>query len=333
MKKLLYFLVGILLLAGCSTKEQKISFNGLAQGTYYRVTYYAPDTLFSQAEIDSFFVEFDALASLWNPNSMISKINNNELTTVSTPFKRLFRTAQDVSKITNGALDCTIGNLVNAWGFGAFDSIKPSQIIIDSLLQYVGFQYVSIDSDNVIHKQFPETKLDFNAVAKGFSVDLLAQKMQNKGIRSLLIDIGGEIFAYGQKPDGSNWVVGLEKPSKTAVSERELKLTLNLSNKAIATSGSYRKYYEKDGIRYSHTIDPATGYPVRHTLLSATVICEKCAVADAFATAFMVMGTDKVIEFLKQYAQLQVFLIYSDDQGDLKTWQTDGFKNLILWEY
>lgn len=331
MKYYLYCLIStfLLLLSCCTHKEKRINFTGLAQGTYYNITYYANDTLFTQQDIDSFFIEFDNIASLWKPNSMISKINRNETHKVSSTFKRIFEIAQEVSVATDGSLDCTIGDVVNAWGFGSNDKIKPSSKTIDSLMQYVGFQNISLNN-NEVTKLYPETKLDFNAIAKGFSVDMLSQMIQNKGVHSFIVDVGGEISACGRKPDGTHWIIGLEKPSSTAFSDRELITTLNLTNKSIATSGSYRKYYEKNGIRYSHAIDPKTGYPVTHTLLSATVIADKCANADAFATAFLVMGKDNVIRFLKKYAQLEVFLVYSNEKGEIKTWQTDGFKSLIL---
>lgn len=323
-------MASLLLVSSCTTKEKKISFTGLAQGTSYSITYYAEDTLLTQNDIDSFFIEFDKVASLWVSNSMISKINNNENNQVSSIFKSIFKISQEVSLATDGALDCTIGDIVNVWGFGANDSIAPSSKVIDSLMQYVGFQNVSINDQNQIIKRYPETKIDFNAIAKGFSVDMIAQLMLNRGIYSFIVDVGGEVTSFGQKPDGSLWLVGLEKPSKTSSSDREILTTLNLTNKSIATSGSYRKYYEKNGVRYSHTIDPKTGYPVKHSLLSTTVIADKCAVADAFATAFLVMGKENTINFLKHYAQLEVFLIYSNEKGEIKTWQTEGFKNFIM---
>lgn len=329
-KSSLILLIIAFFIVGCTKKERKFSLNGFAQGTYYQISYYSKDSIITQATVDSFFMAFDEIASLWNPNSMISKINSNQLQKVSMPFKRMFQMAYEVSNATDGALDCTIGNIVNVWGFGKDSIHSPSQQTIDSLMKFVGFHNVFISSDNTIHKLYPETKLDFNAIAKGFSVDMLAQKFHTSGIHNFIIDVGGEIAVSGKKQNDDQWIIGIESPAATATSERNVQIKLKLTNTSIATSGSYRKYYEENGIRYSHTIDPQTGRPVNHSLLSATVITEKCAIADAFATAFMVMGTEKTIEFLKSHTQLQVYLIYCGEDGLLHTWQTDGFKDFIV---
>lgn len=206
--------------------------------------------------------------------------------------------------------------------------MNVTQAIVDSLLPLINYKAVRLENGLLV-KGNPDIQIDYNAIAQGYSVDLMGGFLQKNGITSYLVDIGGEVLAKGTKPDGSLWTVGIEKPSDNQDSERQLKATLTLTDKAIATSGNYRKFYEVDGIRYSHTIDPKTGYPVKHSLLSATVMADSAAIADAFATAFMVMGVEKTQEFLMNYSGIEVYLIYSGEDAEIKTWKSSGIEKLL----
>jgi FAD:protein FMN transferase len=194
-------------------------------------------------------------------------------------------------------------------------------------LQLVGYKDFALEGERLF-KENPGSKIDFNAIAKGYAVDVVGEFLSSKGIEVFLVDIGGEVLARGRKPDGNPWKVGVEKPADDAYSSREIEIIIALKNKAIATSGNYRRFYEEDGIRFSHTINPFTGYPVQHTLLSASVLAEDCITADAYATAFMVMGQEATIGFLESNPELEAFLIYSGNDGELKTWASQGFETL-----
>lgn len=318
-------------LSSCKKDDgiRKIQFTGEAQGTYYAVTYFSDDTVVSQKQIDSLLRDFDLSASVWVPESIISGINNN-LPDVQTNshFADIFRQSKHIWKETNGAFDITVGPLVNAWGFGFKNKIPLNDYVIDSLKKLVDFEGVRL-TDGKIIKSNPDIQIDYNAIAQGYSVDLTGGFFKSKGVQNFLVDIGGEVLGSGSKPGGKPWVVGIEKPSENADSQRTLNATIKINNNAVATSGSYRKFYEKDGIRYSHTIDPKTGYPVTHSLLSATVMTDSASIADAYATALMVMGLEKGKSFLANKPNLDAYLIYADENGDYKTWATEKMRALI----
>lgn len=312
-----------------SVKLYKIQFHGEAQGTYYAVTYFAADTLILQLQIDSLLKDFDHTASIWEQNSIISKINRNEQDVIPNQhFIDIFRQSQRISEITAGAFDITVIPLVNAWGFGFKNKMNVTQHVVDSLRPLVNYRAVKFENGNFI-KENPNIQIDYNAIAQGYSVDLLGGFLEKHGITSYLIDVGGEVLGKGEKPDRTQWMVGIEKPSENQDSERKLKATIYLKNKAIATSGNYRKFYELNGVRYSHTIDPKTGYPVNHSLLSATVMADSAAIADAFATAFMVMGVEKTQQFLSKYSGIEVYLIYSGENGEIKTWKSPEMNKML----
>ncbi len=322
----------IVLLAGCSRMYQKMTLNGRTQGTYYAITYYDYQGRDFRQDIDSILNAFDGCASLWNPNSVLSRVNNNDTTVILDGwFIDLFNKSKEVSRVTSGSFDMTVGPLVNAWGFGFENRIIMDSLKVDSLLQFTGDQLVDIDRGRIIKKD-ARIKIDFNAIAQGYAVDLLASFLESRKIDIYLIDIGGEVFARGLKPDGSKWRVGIEKPAKTATDDRQLKAILELKDEAIATSGNYRKFIEENGMRYSHAIDPSTGYPTRNSLLSVSVRARQCWEADAYATALLVMGLKKSMDFLSSHPELDAYLIYSDATGELKTEMTKGMKRILAEE-
>ena len=320
----------ILFVAVSCSKQEKIEFTGEAQGTYYAVTYFDTEGRNFQPEIDSLLQAFDQVASMWVENSMLSRVNREDTTVkLNDTFIRIFERSVEVAEMTDGAFDYTVGPLINAWGFGFQNKMKMDQHIVDSILNFVGYEKVKIANGKVI-KSDPRIQFDFNAIAQGYSVDLLADFLRSKDIDRFLVDIGGEVYAEGNKPGGEQWKVGIEKPAEDMNAARELQAVIFLRDKALATSGSYRKFYVEDGIKYSHTLDPKTGYPVQHSLLSATVLASDCMTADAYATAFMVMGLEKTKNYLNEHeANLEVYLIYSDEEGENQTYMTSGMRSLM----
>ncbi|HZK07317.1 MAG TPA: FAD:protein FMN transferase [Bacteroidales bacterium] len=329
---IIILLSGLLLcLPACRPAEspKKTLITGEAQGTTYRVIYYATDTPVTKPVIDSLLDAFNLIASIWEENSIISRINNNDSAVeAGADFINIFKQSQRISEATNGAFDITVGPLVNAWGFGFRDRTEMDAHVVDSLLPLVGYRQVKLAGNKIV-KDNPDIQIDYNAIAKGYSVDWLGGFLSANGIKNYLVEIGGEIVTRGSKPGGVPWVVGIEKPAPEADAPQVLEATVTLINRALATSGNYRKFYEKGGVRYSHTIDPATGYPVQHPLLSATVIADSAAIADGYATAFMVMGLEKARAFLSQHPELEAYFIYSDADGNYQTWATERLRNII----
>ncbi|NOX86894.1 MAG: FAD:protein FMN transferase [Chlorobi bacterium] len=330
MKRIILIFVFLpFLVWNCSRAPEPVHLLGEAQGTYYSILYYDDSSRNFQHEIDSLLDAFDQSVSLWVPSSIISRVNNNDSTVVlDDSFIGNFQLSMEVSEKTGGAFDVTVGPLVRAWGFGFDNKKHVNDHIIDSLLQFTGYKKIRI-KDGKIVKDDPRVSVDFNAIAQGYSVDLVGDFLENKGIDDYLIDIGGEVKASGHKPGGKLWQIGIEKPAEHQDSDRKLEAVVELKNKSVATSGNYRKFYIENGIRYSHTIDPTTGRPVRHSLLSASVIADNTAVADAYATAFMVMGLEKAKAFLKENKNMDAFLIYSDEKGNYQTYATPGFQKYI----
>lgn len=309
--------------------EQPVSFVGEAQGTYYLVTYYDKKQRDLQPKVDSMLRVIDLSVSLWEPQSILTRINKGDTSVRPDDiFMYNFILSKEVAIDTEGAFDFTVAPLVKAWGFGPAAASDVSPRLIDSLKQLVDYRMVRLENGTVV-KGDPRISFDFNAIAKGHSVDLLANMLLSKGIENFIVDIGGEIFASGLKPDGSNWQVGIEQPAKDRYDERKVDKVIKLKNKGIATSGSYRRYYEKNGLRYSHTIDPSTGYPVDHTLLSVTVLADKVAMADAFATAFMVMGHEKAIKFVENRPDMEAHFVWSNPEGGFESYTTEGLQALI----
>lgn len=305
--------------------NEPIRLLGEAQGTYYSIIYYDHEQRDFQFEIDSTLKAFDQSVSLWVPNSILSRLNNNDTSVkLDHSFIENFKLSLEIAEKTNGNFDITVGSLVRAWGFGFDATVKVDSAIVDSILQFTGYKKVGLVNEHVV-KDDHRTTFDFNAIAQGYSVDLIGEFLEEKGIENYLVDIGGEVKGKGRKPDGKFWKVGIDKPIADKNEARDLKAIIDLKDMAIATSGNYRKFYEEDGIRYAHTINPKTGYPVQHGLLSASVLAKDAAIADAYATAFMVMGLEQSKIFLSKNSFLEAFFIYTDEEGNYTSFGTDGF--------
>jgi thiamine biosynthesis lipoprotein len=338
-----------LFLIGCDEQTKptfensmlRYEIEGEAQGTTYHIVYFTDSLTVSKGAIDSILDNVDDAASIWVESSIISRVNkSSELTFEINDdefgyFSDNFHLSKEVYYNTDGAYNPTVGELVNAWGFGFKNREKMDSTLVDSLLQSVGFDdnqmWVSIDSGLVMNKTNLATNLDFNGIAQGYSVDVLANYFLGLGLPNYMIEVGGELIAHGSKSDGNLWKIGIDKPVDQN-NARDLAATIELKNFAVATSGNYRKYYEEDGMRYAHTLNPKTGFPVQHSLLSATLIMKNCGLADAYATSFMVMGFEKAKDLIENNPELgiEAYLIYSDENGDMKTYFSPGLKDMLV---
>ena len=298
---------------------------GYVFGTVFHTTYQCDSSLHDA--IMSELQAVDASLSMFNPNSTISRINSNESMTTDSLFRIVFIQAQQISAATDGCFDITVAPLVNAWGFGFKNSSLPDSSRVDSIRQHIGWERVSLDGNQLV-KQDTAMVLDFSAIAKGFGADQVASLFNRHDIANYMIEIGGEIVVRGHNPKGNAWTIGINKPVEDSTStNRELETILKLSDCGMATSGNYRNYYiDKNGRKLAHTIDPHSGYPVQHSILSSTVVAPTCAMADAFATSFMVMGLEGAKKVLAAHPELKAYFILSDDNGGYKIWHSESLK-------
>ena len=296
-------------------------------GTTYHITYQSNKDL--HREILQRLQLVDQTFSTFNDESIISKINRNEPVKLNQMFIEVFDLAKTVSKDTHGAFDIPVAPLVNVWGFGFKSGTPPTKAVIDSLRQLTGYEKVKLIGSKV-RKQDPRIMLDCSAIAKGYGSDVVAQYLRSRDVENFMIEIGGEIVVQGNSDKRLPWKIGVTKPTDDSTqTNNELQTVLNVSNTAMATSGNYRRFYYKNGKKYAHTIDPKTGYPVQHNILSATVLANTCAKADAYATSFMVLGLEKTQQVLQHHPDLMVYLIYADGQGKNKVWYSPSLKKAI----
>jgi len=308
MNKITCLLLGLsITLCACTTEVPVTRFSGEGLGTYYNITIAGKNNII-QSQIDSVIAELNNTASIFNPNSLVSRINRNETDTLNDILKQILEISLRVCEDTDGAFDFTIGALVNLWGFGRNAPTEVSQEEIAIALETVGYKKIKIEGNKII-KEDPETQLNFNAVAKGYCVDLVAAFLTSKGLENFLVDIGGELCVRGKRAPNKKWRVGIQKPTGTKEDAISAEETIELQDISIATSGNYRNYIEKNGKRYGHTINPHTGYPEINDLLSVTVLASTCAFADAYATAFMVMGAQKAKDFVFQNPEIKAYFI------------------------
>ena len=300
MSKVLYCFLTVVLMVGCSQRASYRQNQGFVFGTIYNITYESATDW--QSEIEAELQKVDNEFSMFNEQSTVARLNRGESVDTSAMFREVYLLAQKVNQDTDGAFDISVAPLVNAWGFGFKHQQMPTPEQVDSLLKI-------------------RDQMDFSAIAKGYGCDVVARLLEQKGVSNYMVEIGGEVVLKGENPRQTLWHVGVTKPVEDSLStEGELQAVLTMTDRAMATSGNYRNFYYKDGQRYAHTIDPRTGYPVQHSLLSATVLASDCATADAYATSFMVMGMDGARRILEQEKGLMAYLIYTDQQGNLAVW-------------
>lgn len=324
--RILYLLAFAFVWVACQPKQAPyMRLTGEAQGTTFSITYRDSLSRNFDKPVDSLFHLIDRSMSLWDSTSLISRINRNDsVTAVDSHFAAVFHLAQQISRETEGAFDITVGPLVKAWGFSAKkNNTLPDSSTIDSLREIIGYQLVKLEGMRLI-KSDPTVELDFNAIAQGYTVDLIATFLERHAIRDYLIELGGEVRARGKNERKETWQIGIDKPIDSIGSERPLQIIVPLQNESLATSGSYRKFKEAGGVRRSHIIDPATGYPVTHQLISVSVIADHCAAADAYATACMVAGLDRAMEMASRLG-LKIYCIYLAEDGALMTKASEDF--------
>lgn len=337
MKLLIYLQIFLLFIfiQACTPKnpeskqknEDEQIIQGEAQGTTYTVKYIAEHDSTLKRQVEALLKEIDLSLSTYIPNSTISQLNQGDSIQVDRFFEEIFIRSKELSKLTKGAFDPTIAPLIEAWGF---DYSKPEQMdtaVVEAHLSHCGFHLFELKNFWLIKKD-PKAKLNFNAIAQGYTVDLMAELLEYNGINRYFIELGGEVIVKGKNKNSVFWRVGIDRPSGTNL-ERQLSAVLSLENKAVVTSGNYRKFVEINGVRYNHTINPKTGFPVRHALLSATVVAENSATADALATAFMVMGVEKSKSFLKDHPEYDAILIFSGREEPLETYITAGIREKV----
>jgi thiamine biosynthesis lipoprotein len=311
----------LLLLAACSSQVRKEA-TGFTQGTTYSVIYFNEGEDL-QYQIDSLLLSFDRVLSTYQGSSYISKWNRNEHISLEQPqlFKQVVKRAAEINELSNGAFDITVSPLMNYWFENDWQVSQLDSSKVDSLMDFVGMQNVVLDGLDY-DKTNPQTQLDVNAIAQGYSVDVLCRYLESIGIYNYLVEIGGEIRTSGTKANEVHWKVGIDVPNEGISEARELVMSIELNNKALATSGNYRKFVEIDGVKYGHSLNPITGYPAKTDVLSATVIANDCMTADALATACMVLGFEKSKSLINSESNLDAILIYSDSTGELIIWDS-----------
>jgi thiamine biosynthesis lipoprotein len=307
-KIITFFAVVCLAFCACNTRLPITQITGEGIGTYYKITISEKNNI-TKSQIDSIILELNNTASIFNPNSLVSKINRNETDTLNAILKEILEVALQVCEETEGAFDFTVGALVNLWGFGKDSNREACQREIEKALETVGYKKIRIEGNKII-KENADTQLNFNAIAKGYCVDLIATFLHSKGFKNFLIDIGGELCVRGKRAPNQKWRIGIQKPTENKENNFVAEEIMELQNISLATSGNYRNYIEENGKRIGHTINPHTGHPESNDLLSATVLASTCTLADAYATAFMVMGAEKSKIFLTQHPEINTYFIF-----------------------
>lgn len=311
--------------AWSASKVQKAE--GAVFGTFYHITYCNSEQLDEgiKTELD----KVNQSLSMFEKESTISRINNNSSMDTDSMFVRVFSLAKQISSQTNGAFDITVAPLVNLWGFGFKNMDNVTEDAVDNLLQYVGIDGVNLVNGKIV-KAHPETMLDCSAIAKGYGVDVVSEYLESQGVKHYMVEIGGEVRVRGNNPRGDKWTIGVTRPDDDSLSvKNEIEEILQVKDISMATSGNYRNFYMKDGKKYAHTIDPRTGRPVQHNILSSTVLAKDCATADAYATSFMVLGLEEAQKVLDKHPELMAFFIYNDESGNTSQWYSEKLKGLI----
>ena len=302
--------------------------SGMVFGTVYNITYECDSDLHQAIKAE--LQKVDNSLSPFNEHSVITAINQNQDVKPDEMFLTVFNKAMEISRETDGAFDITVAPLVNAWGFGFKNGSQPNRQQVDSLRRLIGYEKVILKNDRIV-KQSPDIMLDCSAIAKGYGSDVVARFLQQQGVKNFMVEIGGEVVTSGVNPQRLPWRIGVTKPTDDSLSIKgEIQSVLNVTDLAMATSGNYRNFYYKGGKKYAHTIDPKTGYPVQHSLLSATVLAKDCATADAYATSFMVLGIDGAKKVLERHPELMAYFIYADDKGQNAVWCSPSLKDKIV---
>ena len=335
MKYLVFILTMVMVACQPSVNEKIYLIEGEAQGSTYHIKYIAERDENLKPAIDSILEVIDRSMSTYRPDSAISKINQGDTTVVvDEHFRKVFEASQQIWQESEGLFDPTVGVLVNAWGFGKqkiSEADLPTDKKIDSLKKYVGFDKVALTEKNLIKKRYTEILFDFNAIAQGYTSDVVANYLSARGIKNYIVEIAGEMYLKGKNTvEDKLWTIGVENPLKP-LDDRDLVATIQFTDKGLATSGNYRKVWiDSNGRKYVHSINPLTGRATQSDVLSATVVAPSTMLADGYATMFMVMGLAKSKAFLEKHPDLAVLLVYSDDKHQEATYKTKSFEKLII---
>lgn len=325
---LLFFVLALSCTSGSKRNYIYYQDQGEIFTTGYNIKYAYSRSL--KEEIVAELHKFDMSLNPFKENSIITKVNRNEPVELDSFFLNVFHRSEEISRKTDGKFDITVSPLINAWGFGFqnMDNVTPE--IIDSLKEFVGYQKISVDSEGNIVKADPRVQINTSAIAKGYSCDVVANLLERYGIENYMVEIGGEVAAKGVNNKGVCWRIEITKPIDDATGIlRYRQAVVSLCDKSMATSGNYRNYYIKDGKKYAHTIDPITGYPSQLDILGATVIADDCMTADAYATAFMVMGLQRSIEMAREIAGLHYYFVYEKSDGSFGIKYSEGFEQFL----
>jgi thiamine biosynthesis lipoprotein len=320
-----FFFLFLLQNSVASQSIPMISVTGKAQGTTYQIKYFDTQQRNFKIQIDSILKDFDKSLSLYQDDSELSLFNRSHAIKFTTPyFYPVLVKSKEVYEATDGIFDPTILPLTEAYGFGANNKNQKKNIDMDSVLKLIGFDQIEFDSISV-QKSKENVRLDFNGIAQGYSVDVISRFLEQQNIHRYMVEIGGEIACKGTKNDGKLWVTGIDNP----LNPGSLYATVTLSDRAMTTAGNYRNYTKKDGQVFNHLINPKTGSMQQTSLLSVTVFAKDAISADAYDTAFFVMGFEATKAFVKKHSDLEVYMIYNDANGNLKSYASDGIKDFI----
>lgn len=334
------FLIIFITSACTKISDNYVTVDGFAQGSTYHIVYQLPsnnnpDSTIAAIKdsIGEYFIRINKSVSGYDSTSILSQINGGENPPLDKIFIDVFNYAKYIHMESNGAVDASAAPLFNMWGFGFKNGVEVTQKNIDSLKNFIGMEKLSVEKGEngeqwFLHRENPQITLNFNAIAQGYTVDYFSCRFRDMGIDNYLIEIGGEVYCQGVNSAGKEWKVGIDRPADgNYIQGESVQAIIQLSNRALVTSGNYRKFYMKDGVKYSHTIDPVSGYPVQHSLLSATVVADDATTADAYATYFMVIGLEKAKEVLAATPGMEALLIYGA-QDNMKEYRTEGMKEL-----
>ena len=323
---------------GCEKTSPQLELTGSTMGTYYRVLLIEPengslDSARLHSDIERTLKSLNASLSTWIPNSEISLFNKSTSTepvTVSDGFYKNLQVAQEISEETNGIFDVTIMPLVNLWGFGwkGVPKEEVNQKVIDSVMTFVGYKKLHLLENNQIKKDHPKLQIDVASLAKGYGVDEVAKCVSGYGVDRFLVEIGGEMVTRGLNSKQQKWRAGVEKPDLNQPYAKSIQQILQITDKAFATSGNYRRFYELNGKKYAHTMNPKTGRPAQTSIASVTVIANDCMTADALATMLMAMDIDKGLTWVNSKKDIEALFILHEKEGFTEIY-SDGFKQYI----
>ena len=316
----------LFLMPSCK-KAEYVKCAGFAQGTTWHITYKSFDNENLTSKFDSLLSAFDFSMSAYNKESLLTKLNENSEVRVDENFEKVFSSSMELYRLSGGLFDPTCRPLVNAWGFNRHKNLrKPEQQELDSILEFVGMDKVKIHDGKLI-KSDSRVTLNFNANAQGYSVDLLCEWLENHGYTDFIVEVGGEVRAFGKNPENKLWMVGIDTPFDGMTEEnRQITAAVPLENSSLCTSGDYRNFFKIDGKKYSHELNPKTGYPKDDSLLSVSIVCPTALLGDGLATTVMVMGLKDGFKLVDSLPDAEGFFIYSDKNGDFKTVKTKNFE-------